>query len=401
VEIFKGRDLTPPHVPTLKVEIPAMTLTLEYDKKISLTTLVLIVLEIARILLKHILEQINEKLVEEYCGKRYERDKMQRNGYRKRTIVTLLGEITLHLERIRGKGIPLYSLVEFESRRKYQSDVKAISVDSALRMTYRDARDEINRFTQSPSHQTIWRYVQELGEKIERNLKANVFFTEDSTKLHSWYGKIELTVFGGENVVVRVGKEERMRTEKELDELIVLGDADRQLNTFEERQIDLIHVWREVNYKLWQHGVDIETRKNYVNEVKGILLKLKNSLNNLTEEKIKKTEKALIEFVEEMDKNGFWRVSRFFRKHMKNILLFACKRLEGIIIPWHNNKMERKMGEIAKRMKNKWMKWSEGGAENLGNLLMKMRFEKEVYESFIVEVMKLDRNIRWEVNLHL
>jgi transposase-like protein len=174
-------------MPTLKVEIPAITLTIEYDKKISLTTIVLIVLEIARILLKQILEQINEKLVEEYCGKRYERGKEHRNGYRKRTIVTLLGEITLNLARIRGKGVPLYSLVEFESRRKYQSDIKAISVESALRMTYRDARDEINRFTSSPSHQTIWRYTQELGEKMDRDLKANIYFAEDSTKLHSWY----------------------------------------------------------------------------------------------------------------------------------------------------------------------------------------------------------------------
>ena len=73
MEIFKGRDLSPPSVPTLKVEIPAMTLTIEHDKKISLTAIVLIVLEIARILLKQILEQINEMLVEEYCGKRYER----------------------------------------------------------------------------------------------------------------------------------------------------------------------------------------------------------------------------------------------------------------------------------------------------------------------------------------
>jgi hypothetical protein len=63
--------------------------------------------------------------------------------------------------------------------------------------------------------------------------------------------------------------------------------------------------------------------------------------------------------------------------------------------------MERKMGEISKRMKNKWMKWSERGAENLGNLLMKMRYEKDVYESFIVEVMKVDGDIKWEVNLHL
>ena len=399
MEIFKGRDSTPPSVPTLKVEIPAITLTIEYDKKISLTSIVFIVLEIARILLKQILEQINERLVEEYCGKRYERGKEHRNGYAKRTIVTLLGEITLHLARIRGKGIPLYSLVEFESRRKYQSDIKAISVDSALRMTYRDARDEINRFTQSPSHQTIWRYTQELGEKIERKLSANIYFAEDSTKLHSWHGKVELTVFEGENVVVRTGKD-RMKTEKELNRLIALGDADRRLS-FEERQIDLIHVWREVNYKLWQHGVDLETRRRYVNGVKGILLKLKNSLGKPDlESRIKRAEKALSEFAEEMESKGYWRVSRFFKRHMKSILLFAYKRLEGINIPWHNNRMERKMGEIAKRMKNKWMKWSERGAENLGNLLMKMRFERGSYESFIVEIMKVDRDVRWEVNLH-
>jgi len=390
VEIFKGRDLTPPFVATLKVEVPAITLTIEYDKKISLTTLVFIVLEIARILLKHILEEINEMLVEEYCGKRYERGKEYRNGYRKRTIVTLLGEVTLNLRRIRGKGIPLYDLIEFEQRRKYQSDVKAISVDSALRMTYRDARDEINRFTSSPSHQTIWRYTQELGEKIGREFKANIYFAEDSTKLHSWNGKMELTIFEGENVVVRVGREERIGMEKELN-LIALGDADKKLKV-KERQIDLIHVWREVNYKLWQHNVDLKTRKKYVNEVKGILLRLKNSIDELTEEKIEEVEKALNEFVEEMDSNGFWRVSRFFRKHMKSILLFAYKKLEGMSIPWHNNRMERKMGEISKRMKNKWMKWSDRGAENLASLLMKMRFEKDVYESFIVEVMKLDKD---------
>ena len=38
-------------------------------------------------------------------------------------------------------------------------------------------------------------------------------------------------------------------------------------------------------------------------------------------------------------------VTEFFRKHMKNILLFACKRFEGIKIPW------RGRWEIAKRMK--------------------------------------------------
>ena len=79
-----------------------------------------------------------------------------------------------------------------------------------------------------------------------------------------------------------------------------------------------------------------------MNEVKGILLRLKNSLGKSDlEGRIKRAEKALNEFVEEMESKGYWRVSRFFKRHMKSILLFAYKRLEGINIPWHNNKIRR------------------------------------------------------------
>ncbi|OFV65886.1 MAG: hypothetical protein SBU_001295 [Candidatus Syntrophoarchaeum butanivorans] len=47
METFKGRDTTPPCV---------------------------------KMILKHILEQINEMEVKKYCGKRYERAKSLRNG---------------------------------------------------------------------------------------------------------------------------------------------------------------------------------------------------------------------------------------------------------------------------------------------------------------------------------
>ncbi|MDI3498328.1 MULTISPECIES: hypothetical protein [Archaeoglobus] len=67
---------------------------------------------------------------------------------------------------------------------------------------------------------------------------------------------------------------------------------------------------------------------------------------------------------------------------MKSILLFAYKKLEGMTIPWHNNWW----GEIAKRMK-KWTCWSEGGAKNLLNLLLKRYAERKKYESFIGEMV--------------
>jgi len=45
--------------------------------------------------------------------------------------------------------------------------------------------------------------------------------------------------------------------------------------------------------------------------------------------------------------------------------------------------MEGLMGEISKRMKNKWMSWSERGAKNLLNLLLRRYAERERYESFV------------------
>ena len=45
------------------------------------------------------------------------------------------------------------------------------------------------------------------------------------------------------------------------------------------------------------------------------------------------------------------------------------------------------MGEIAKRMKNKWMSWSARGARNLLNLLLRRYVERERYESFIRELI--------------
>ena len=79
--------------------------------------------------------------------------------------------------------------------------------------------------------------------------------------------------------------------------------------------------------------------------MKKILLSLKNSLEKEDlVEKIKETEKSIKEFAEEMEDKGFWKVSKFLRNYTKDILLFAYKKLRGINIPWHNNRMERRMG---------------------------------------------------------
>ncbi|AIG96959.1 hypothetical protein [Archaeoglobus fulgidus] len=221
----------------------------------------------------------------------------------------------------------MYSLVEFDGKRTYQPDIAAIAVDYALSMSYRDSRQRLQRMTESPSHLTIWRRVQELGMEAESEFEYDDFVSADSTKLHAQgKGKLDVKVIAGKSVIVGINESYReMKGEYDVKATIV-GDADRDLSCFEERQIDLIHIWREVNYKLWQHGVDLETRKQYVNEVKGILLRLKNSIEKPDlESRIKKTEKALNEFVKEMEEKGGFRGSlkgiwrTFFCLHTRSL----------------------------------------------------------------------------------
>ena len=57
--------------------------------------------------------------MEEYCGKRYERGKEYRNGYAKRTIVTLPGEITFI-----WRGLEVKALINRRIRKQKEVPVR-------------------------------------------------------------------------------------------------------------------------------------------------------------------------------------------------------------------------------------------------------------------------------------
>jgi len=44
--------------------------------------------------------------------------------------------------------------------------------------------------------------------------------------------------------------------------------------------------------------------------------------------------------------------------------------MKGVKIPYTNNLIERLMGEIAKRVKNRWAHWSTKGLQNILNFLL-------------------------------
>ena len=61
------------------------------------------------------------------------------------------------------------------------------------------------------------------------------------------------------------------------------------------------------------------------------------------------------------------------------MVTFARLAMKGTRVPYTNNLVERLMGEIAKRIKHKWMHWSTRGLENLLNILLARYCNKRVY----------------------
>ena len=67
---------------------------------------------------------------------------------------------------------------------------------------------------------------------------------------------------------------------------------------------------------------------------------------------------------------GLMSVSCFICNAANFMVTFARLVMKGVVVPFSNNLVECLMGEIAKRVKHKWMHWSERGLENLLNILL-------------------------------
>jgi len=80
-------------------------------------------------------------------------------------------------------------------------------------------------------------------------------------------------------------------------------------------------------------------------------------------------------------------VARFIRNSANYMVTFARLAVKGVVVPFTSNLVERLMGEIGKRVKHKWMHWSERGLENLLNILLSRycnkRFYNEMKEKYL------------------
>ena len=355
-------------------------------------------------LLRECLEQLQEQLVSELCGSRYRPLKQgyRRAGTRKRTIKTRRGPVSFRLAIVQAddQGKLAYPLLECLNVRPYQRmsrDLIQAAVGLSLRSTYGDASLGLWEATGIRlGKSTLHRQVQETAPALEAHYRDSLpgcacpLVFADGTQTHGIRGKNEVNVAvgvdadSGEKVLLGLGVNRcwgRIREQATpfvCEDAVVIADAEPAIrqNMLEQNQsfqCCILHAVKTVNYYLWSQGVSAEERKTLRRELEQLLYTLKNSVlkhlkdHNLEalEQRIDATKRGLRQLATNLKEKGYCKAYRFIQNSGNHLLTFAYLALKGLHVPWTSNLIERVMGEVAKRCKNRWMHWSTQGLQNI------------------------------------
>jgi len=417
------------------------TISIDEDKTVPLATLAEFVTEqnVDSILLESMVESLDAARVEAYCGQKHAHgngdQRFQRAGTDTRTAVTTAGEHEFDLHYVEDTAAendepsyfrPVEDVLTFDGQNRYQQDIAAKSVDLATSLSYREAADHGDGIlSKMPSPTTINRRVKEYGTKLKQFLPECIADTDadavlaDGTKCHSQddgrsYHSVQATL--GEDtddhsrsLLDLSVNAEWDETAADLDDVdavtddaAVVSDADSGIvNAFtdehRDHQLDLVHVGRTLDYNLWDDDVySTEERAEIVSEVIDEVFHLKNSVekHRPAEEfaairtRIARTEQRLEKTAWQLSQNGSEKAAGYLRRWLPSIVTFAEQAIEGFEVPWTSNPVERLMGEVSKRCKNQWMRWTAEGLEALLQLRLVKYADPAHYQSFLDELLQ-------------
>jgi len=412
-----------------------LTISIDEDKTVPLATLAEFVTEqnIESVLLESMVESLDASRVKALCGEKYAHgngeQRFQRAGTDTRTAVTTAGEHEFDLHYVEDTAAdhdessyfrPVEDVLDFDGQNRYQQDIAAKSVDLATSLSYRDTADHGDGiFKRMPSPTTINRRAREYGSKLKQFLPDCVASTDadavipDGTQCHSQddrsYHSVQATL--GEdtaeesrsllNLSVNADWDETVAelddTDAVTDDATVVSDADKGIVTAftdekRDHQLDLVHVGRTLDYNLWDDGVfSLDQRNDIVSEVIDEVFHLKNSVAKhrpdeefaAIRQRIARTTERIEKTAWQLDQYGSEKAARYLRRWLPSIVTFAEQAVEGFEVPWTSNPVERLMGEVSKRCKNQWMRWTAEGLEALLQLRLVKYADPAYYESFL------------------
>jgi hypothetical protein len=141
--------------------------------------------------------------------------------------------------------------------------------------------------------------------------------------------------------------------------------------------------------------MSLDDRNTIVSKLEGVLYTLKNSVEKHLIDKntddLKKRINTTVDDLKKMSKElwklGCRKTAMFIKKYSNSMVVFAKLALKGKRVPWNSNIIERLMGEITKRTKHKWMRWTTKGLETILNIILVRYCSEENYEEFKNKIM--------------
>ena len=443
-------DLSKKEVITLhEIEVSLhVKIGIQEDKKVTIGNIATAIrnLKIEPRIAEQIIQTIDEREVEKLCGGKYLRgngeNHYRRGGTSERGPVTAVGKLNITLHKVVDTEAnktfkPINNVVDLDGKKIYQEDISMIAVELATKITYRDTVKEGKFITKDfPSPCTVNNRVIEYGAKIQElntekieNAGIKTAFS-DGTKTHSQekgLDKNEINVVLGmkNDMKVILGAKvndpwndmaKELRVAKAVtDETVFCGDAEKEMKNAmtkddELYQLDLVHAARIAGFKLWEDKImSLEERKTIVSKLEGVLYTLKNAVEkhlvdkntDALKSRINKTVDELKKMSKELWKLGCRKTATFIKEYSNNMVVFAKFAVKGRRVPWNSNIIERLMGEIAKRTKHKWMRWTTKGLETIINIILVRYCSEENYEEFKNIIMKTENLIfiRTEVKI--
>lgn len=395
--------------------------------------------QIESTILEGVIESLDESLVEAYCGEKYAQgngtNRFQRAGTTTRQAVTTAGEHEFTLHHVEDTDPahddptyfrPLDDVIDFHGQKIYQEGVSIQAVERATTGSYRDAVADGDGLTPVPSVSTVNRRAKAYGSKLKGFLEDRLAGTEaetvhaDGTKCLSQdddrsYEEISVTL--GQvterddsettllDVSVNADWEDTATrledTDAIADDGVLVSDAEEPLvDAFvgdkRDHQLDLVHFVRTTGYYLWKDGqFPLEERNAYVEELEGDVFHLKNSVElhgpnaeyDAIADRIASTRDRLDRLGWQLDRRENPETASYIHKWVSSVVTFAEKAIDDVEVPWTSNVVERAMGEIAKRCKNQWMRWTQQGLESLLRLRLTSYANPDHYEQFVDELI--------------
>jgi len=354
-----------------------------------------------------------------------------------RTFRTSAGVVNILWHRLqclvcKACPIPLRTFLGLERYQRKTSELEKMVAEVTSEQSYRRGSDHLDRIGQIPvPKSTAHRWVMEsdcdqmsdAGDVLDQMLADGTGFKRRFISGTGQTNRGELCVLLGVTAKGRtiplgawsgknwsqIGEELKKQPEKKWPKADVLvsdgepGLAEGLSAFFNTQQRCHWHATHDLDYTLWQDGVSKDQRRKLQEElalVLGVQIP-KEDLEPVTTTDRKELEQSVLDaeadvdrMIRRMNKKGYVQAAGYLRRMKDNLFTYMRRWLAtGLVSPRVSSWIERVMREIARRLKRIAFGWSEPGAEKMTRIVLKRFTDREGWEAWWKEKMRLNNNV--------